>query len=98
MMRVRMEFVDAGFAGVLASPGTVAELAALAARRKAALERREGVPYQIRQGRAWDGRPRVIVSPARPLPRMGRVEGLTHEQWINDIWPKAGGPKYRRRS
>lgn len=93
--KTRIEFVSEGFMGVLKDPGTVSLLNSLAAKRRAEYEAGEGIPYEARQSTAWDGRPRVIVSAAKPLPGVERTPNLTHERWVNDIWPKVGGPKYR---
>lgn len=96
--KIRIEFVSEGFMGVLSDPGTVSLLNSLGAKRRAEFEAAEGIPYEVRQSAAWDGRPRVIVSAVRPLPKaeFERTPDLTHERWVNDIWPKVGGPKYRR--
>lgn len=96
--RVRIEFVSEGFMGVLQSPGVGALLNSVAARSKARCEAAEGIPYAVTQSTAWDGRPRVLVRARKPLPRLERTEGLTHEQWMAQVWPKVGGPKYRPKS
>ncbi len=90
--KVRIEFLTAGFAGVLADAGTVSLLNSVAARKRSELEQRYGGTYQTKQSTAWDGRPRVIVS---KKPTYERVSGLTHEQWMSEIWPKVGGAKWR---
>lgn len=94
--RVRIEFVSEGFMGVLKSEGVAALLNSVAAKSKARCEDVEGIPYEVRQSSAWDGRPRVLVRARKPLPRPERVRNLTHERWMSDIWPKVGGPPYRR--
>lgn len=95
--RVRIEFVPEGFMGVLKSPGVGALLDSVAARSKSMCESSEGIPYEVTHSTAWDGRPRLLVRARKPLPKPERVQHLTHEQWMSQVWPKVGGPSYRPR-
>lgn len=93
----RIEFVDAGFQGVLRDPGVVSFLNSVAMSSKARCEAIEGVPYRVTLSGAWDGRPRMLVRAERQSPRYERVRHMTHEQWMSQVWPKVGGLSYRPR-
>ena len=93
----RIELVDAGFQGVLRDPGTIGLLNSVAASSKARCEAIEGVPYKVTLSGAWDGRPRMLVRADTQAGRHERIEHMTHEQWMTQVWPKGGGPSYRRK-
>ena len=91
---MKIKFHDAGFRGILSDPGTVSICAAEAQRTASELESETGRAYRVEQGRSSD-RPRMLV---RADGEPERVEGLDHETWMSEVWPRVGGAKWRPRS
>lgn len=94
MARARIKFHSDGFRELLQDPGMWGAAHAAAREEAARLESETGVPYTVEKSAGWDGR---AGYDARPEQSHERVEGLTHEQWMEEIWPRVGGPKYRKR-
>ena len=103
----KLKFLSQGFADVLTSSGVdgiVASEDRVAAQEQ---EGRTGVAYEVREDRSWDGRAAYLAKPVdeeRPAGETGdekkpaRRSSLTHEEWMRDVWPRVGGPKWRPHS
>lgn len=87
-----IKFFEQGFRDILTGPGVDGMVAAAARKKAATLEARTGTPYRVEKATGISSR---SVYTARPDIPEGRVAGLTHEQWINELWPRIGGPKWR---
>ena len=93
MARARIKFHTRGFRQLLQDPGMWGVCQAEARKQAARLESESGTPYSVEKRFGWDGRAGYM---ARTEGDAGRVEGLTHEQWMEEVWPRVGGPKYRK--
>lgn len=92
----RIEFISSGFAGILNSPGLEAVVAAEARRQAQELEQQAGEPYAVEKMANATSR---VVYTARPEGAEDETSRkVDHETWINEIWPKVGGPKWRPHS
>ena len=91
----KIRFISSGFAGVLTSPGISGEVASAARKEASRMESRTGEAYEVEQGSGWDGR---TVYWAKPEGAERRVEGLDHETWMSEVWPRVGGPSWRPHS
>lgn len=92
----RISFVSTGFRGVLNSPGLESVVAAEARKSAQAKEREAGEPYAVERMAAATSR---VVYVARPEGDDAQArEKIDHETWMNDVWPKVGGPKWRPHS
>lgn len=90
--KMRIEFLSDGFRDVLFAPGLDSMLAAQARQQAQALEREAGVPYDVER-KNFASRPVYLV---RPEDGSGSErERIDHETWINEVWPRVGGPKWR---
>lgn len=92
----KIRFYSEGFASVLTSPGVDSAVAAAARTKASEMESETGVPYEVERDCGWDGRSAYVAKPEGDSGE--RIEGLTHEQWMNEVWPKVGGPSWRPRS
>lgn len=88
--KIRIEFVTAGFRGVLHSPGVASLCASAAQERSRALEAKTGEPYEVQQGPGSYSRVTYFVKPEKAERRK-----LTHEEWVDRVWPRVGGAKWR---
>lgn len=85
----RIRFLDSGFRALINDRAINAMCHAEARRRASELESREGVEYRVQY--KGIGRPSYLVRPADYT----RMPALTHEQWMDELWPKVGGPIWR---
>lgn len=106
-IRVRkIQFLSQGFADVLTSAGVDGAVASAARTSAQEKEGETGVPYEIRKDESWDGRSAYLAKPAgEDSPHSdqddsgaARRSSLTHEEWMRDVWPRVGGPKWRPHS
>ena len=107
-IRVRkLQFLSQGFADVLTSSGVDGVVASEARAAAQEQEGKTGVPYEVSKDRAWDGRSAYLAKPADEESPSGgsdddgkpaRRSNLTHEEWMRDVWPRVGGPKWRPHS
>lgn len=107
-IRVRkVKFLSQGFADVLTSSGVDGIVASEARAAAQEQEGKTGVPYEVRKDRTWDGRAAYLAKPVdeeSPAGETGdekksaRRSSLTHEEWMRDVWPRVGGPKWRPHS
>lgn len=88
---VRLEFLSSGFRGILTGPGVDAAVAAEARRQAASLEASTGAPYRVEKYAGATSRSVYVAKREGVEP----TPGLTHEQWMNDVWPKVGGARWR---
>lgn len=88
--KVRIEFVSEGFRAVLKSPGVSALCASIAQRRAAEKEAETHMAWKVKKGPDSYSRAFYIVKPDTDERRK-----LTHEEWVNEVWPVVGGPKWR---
>ena len=88
---MRIRFRDEGFRQILRGSGVASVVAAEARKQAAALESESGRPYTIKQSMT-PTRVRYLAVPDGETPR---VEGLDHETWMAELWPRVGGPKWR---
>lgn len=96
--RVRkIEFLSSGFADVLNSPGMESAVAAEARKQAQMQEQKTGEPYAVERMAKATSRVVYIAKPASDDGDEAR-EKIDHETWINDIWPRVGGPKWRPHS
>lgn len=92
----KIQFVSSGFAAILNSPGLEAVVAAEARRRAQVLEQQSGEPYAVEKMANATSR---VVYTARPEGAEEEARRkIDHETWMNEIWPKVGGPKWRPHS
>lgn len=103
----RIQFVSQGFADILTSSGVDGIVASEARSAAQEQEGRTGVPYEVRKDRSWDGRAAYLAKPVDEEGPYGgsddekkpaRRSSLTHEEWMRDVWPRVGGPKWRPHS
>lgn len=103
----RLQFLSQGFADVLTSSGVDGIVASEARAAAQEQEGRTGVAYEVREDRSWDGRAAYLAKPVdeeKPSgesddeKRPARRSSLTHEEWMRDVWPRVGGPKWRPHS
>lgn len=103
----RIQFVSQGFADVLTSSGVDGIVASEARAAAQGQEGRTGVPYEVRKDRSWDGRAAYLAKPVDEEGPSGELDdekrparrsSLTHEEWMRDVWPRVGGPKWRPHS
>lgn len=103
----KLEFISQGFADVLTSSGVDGIVASEARSAAQEQEGRTGVAYEVRKDRSWDGRAAYLAKPVddeSPSGETGdekkpaRRSSLTHEEWMRDVWPRVGGPKWRPHS
>ena len=88
---VRFEFLSSGFREILTGPSVDAEVAAAARKQAADLEAKTGVPYRVEKYTGATTRSVYVAKRDGFAP----TPGLTHEQWMSDVWPKVGGAKWR---
>lgn len=103
----KLKFLSQGFADVLTSSGVDGVVASEARSAAQEQEGRTGVAYEVRKDRSWDGRAAYLAKPVdeeKPSgesddeKRPARRSSLTHEEWMRDVWPRVGGPKWRPHS
>ena len=103
----KLQFLSQGFADVLTSSGVDGIVASEARSSAQEQEGRTGVPYEVRKDRSWDGRAAYLAKPvdeespsgeSDDEKRPARRSSLTHEEWMRDVWPRVGGPKWRPHS
>ena len=107
-MRVKkIKFVSKGFADVLTSSGDDGAVASAARSAAQEQEGATGVAYEVRKDESWDGRAAYLAKPVDEESPSGVSDGegkparrssLTHEEWMRDVWPRVGGPKWRPHS
>ena len=88
----RIRFRDAGFRGILKSPGVTSVVAAEARSQAQRMESETGVPYELEQKNSAS-RCRFVAKPEEAE----RVPDMDHETWMNEVWPRVGGPSWRPR-
>lgn len=103
----KIKFLSDGFADVLTSSGVDGIVASEARAAAQEQEGKTGVPYEVRKDRSWDGRAAYLAKPVDEEKPSGesddekkpaRRSSLTHEEWMRDVWPRVGGPKWRPHS
>ena len=94
--RMRIEFLSSGFEAILNSPGVDAAVAAEARRQAQSMERDAGEPYDVSRMAGATSRAVYVAKPEGSDAR--RAPALDHETWINEVWPRVGGDKWRPRS
>lgn len=94
-MLKRIRFLSSGYSGVLNSPGTASKVAAEARRQAQAMEREAGSPYRVQPLARATSRIVYVAKPEDSDEGDGRAKGLDHDTWVNEVWPKVGGPKWR---
>lgn len=103
----KLKFLSQGFADVLKSSGVDGVVASEARAAAQEQEGRTGVPYEVRKDSSWDGRAAYLAKPvdeekpsgeSHDEKRPARRSSLTHEEWMRDVWPRVGGPKWRPHS
>lgn len=92
--RMRIEFLSEGFRDIMLSSGVDAEVASVARSQAQIKERETGVPYAVEKDRGWDGRVAYMAKPADGSKYL-RTPNLDHETWMEVVWPKVGGAKWR---
>lgn len=107
-VRVRkLQFLSQGFADVLNSSGVDGIVASEARAAAQEQEGKTGVAYEVRKDESWDGRAAYLAKPVDDESpssssddegRPARRSSLTHEEWMRDVWPRVGGPKWRPHS
>lgn len=90
----RIDFVSKGFAEILNGPGVDSAVAAEARRQAQSAEQESGEPYTVERMAGATSRAVYIAKPAGSDDEAKRAK-IDHETWINEIWPKVGGPKWR---
>lgn len=86
----RIRFLSEGFRNILTSPEVESIVAAEARRQAARKEAETGEEYEVARLNFATSR---VVYTAKP--KGGRRPNLDHETWMNVVWPKVGGPKWR---
>lgn len=103
----KVEFLSQGFADVLNSSGVDGVVASEARAAAQEQEGKTGVAYEVRKDSSWDGRAAYLAKPVDEEGPSGgsddegkpaRRSSLTHEEWMRDVWPRVGGPKWRPHS
>ena len=103
----KVKFLSQGFADVLTSSGVDGIVASEARAAAQEQEGKAGIPYEVRKDRSWDGRAAYLAKPVDEEKPSGesdderkpaRRSSLTHEEWMRDVWPRVGGPKWRPHS
>lgn len=92
----KIQFVSSGFAAILNGPGVESVVAAEARRQAQALEQRTGEAYAV--GRMPNATSRVVYTAKPEGAEEEAKRKIDHETWINEIWPKVGGLKWRPHS
>jgi hypothetical protein len=88
---IKVQHLTSGYAGILKSPGVEAEVQATARREAQKYERQTKTPYTVEKLARATSRPVYVAKPERIHP----TGYLTHEKWIEVVWPMVGGPKWR---
>lgn len=91
MATMRIRFHDEGFQNVLGSNGVDAICASQARQYASKFEASEGIPYEVTPKSSF--RAGYNVKPKKPIPNR---PALTHEMWMAVVWPRVGGPKWRK--
>lgn len=89
---VRIRFDSEGFRRILVSAPVDALAASYARKRAQAMESQTGEPYEVEQRSKATRRASYLVKPAGAEIEKAKID---HETWMNEIWPKVGGPKWR---
>lgn len=91
----RVQHYSIGYSALLNSAGVDAEIAAAARREAAKKESETGEAYELVPSRTrWSPRPMYTVRPEGEKEAKPK-SGLDHETWIDVVWPKVGGAKWR---
>ena len=87
----KIQFISSGFEGILNSSGVEGVVASTARSQAQIQEQRTKVPYAVERMAGATSR---VVYVAKPENDDGRVPSLDHETWINEVWPRVGGPAW----
>lgn len=86
----RTRSVPAGCISLLTCAGIDGVVAAEARKQAAKKEKWRRTPYVVEKTSST-GRAVYVAHPEGE----GRVPNLDHETWVNEVWPRVGGPKWR---
>lgn len=90
----KIEFSTSGFRAVLNDAGVDAAVAAEARKQAAAKEAQTGEPYAVERLAGATSRAAYVAKPQHADDERGGGK-LTHEKWMEVVWPKVGGPAWR---
>lgn len=88
----KIQFISSGFEGILNSSGVEGVVASTARSQAQIQEQKTKVPYAVSRMAGATSR---VVYVAKPENDDGRVPNLDHETWMNEVWPRVGGPAWR---
>ena len=94
--QIKFRFLSDGFQRVLTSSGMEAKVQAVARKQAQVNEQEYGVPYEVKRMANATSRVVYTVSPSEETEM--RLPNLTHEKWIEEVWPRVGDPKWRPHS
>lgn len=96
MAKRRIEFLSSGFRSVLNSSGMEACVQSVARKQAQEKEQETGAAYVVE--RMANATSRVVYTAKPSDEDDGRVKGLDHETWMNEVWPRVGGDQWRPRA
>ena len=88
---IKIQHFNKGYERVLKSPGVEAEVHAQAVKASQQQERETGKKSEVLKLERATSRPVYVARTEREYP----TGYLTHEKWVNVVWPMVGGPKWR---
>lgn len=94
--QIKFRFLSDGFQRVLTSSGVEAMVQSVARSQAQVNEQEYGVPYEVKRMANATSRVVYTVSPSEETEM--RLPNLTHEKWIEEVWPRVGKAKWRPKS